>query len=181
MPDANQTNASVTLQLAPPRDPLPEPFWRTYGWAVVAFALFVAVGVWLWLRAARRTKPALSIAPAVQARRALEALREREPGGALVVEVAGIVRRFLVGEFSLPTHEFTTTELGNTIRNHPASTSEIVADVENFLRRCDAIKFAARATSADLVAEALNLVDRVDAARANVKAVGAVPPIIASR
>lgn len=181
---ANQTNTpATTLQLAPPREPLPEPFWRSYGWAVVALALLIGAAVGLWLRIARRTKPTLSIPPAIQARRALEALRGRAPSDALVIDVAGILRQFLVGEFNLPAHELTTTELANAVRGHPTINGETASDVEAFLRRCDAMKFAARGTLAetDLIAEALDLVNRVDAARADVKAVGAAPPIIASR
>jgi hypothetical protein len=62
----NQTNASVTLQLAPPREPLPEPFWRTYGWAIAGFALLVVAGVLVWARIMRRPKPAFSIPPAIK-------------------------------------------------------------------------------------------------------------------
>ena len=184
MPEAaNQTNSSTTLQLAPPRDLLPEPFWRSYGWAVVALALLIGAAMWLCVRAARRTKPALPIPPAVQAKRALEALRGREPNEAPVIEVAEIIRQFLIAEFSLPAHELTTPELSKTIREHPTINREIVAAVESFLRRCDAMKFAPQTTpeQTDLVAEALNLVNNVDTARANLKSVSSAPPIIASR
>jgi hypothetical protein len=179
----NQTNASVTLQLAPPREPLPEPFWRTYGWAIAGFALLVVAGVLVWARIMRRPKPAFSIPPAIQARRALEALRGSAQSEALASQIANTLRRFLMAEFSVPAHELTTPELSNTIRGHPTISSNIAAATDNVLRRCDAIKFAPHTTAAqtDLLAEALELVDRIDAARANTKAVNAAPPIIASR
>jgi hypothetical protein len=159
-----QTNDLVAnLELAPPLDPLPEPFWSAHGLKIAALLVLLAIAIAVWVRLRRRSAPHITTPPAVQARRELQELRDRNPE-ALPIETSRIIKRFLVEQLRLPRHEFTTAELGVSLRRHPAVPGDVAELAAVFLRRCDLLKFsaAARDPEADLIDAAADVVEQFE-------------------
>jgi len=105
--------------------------------------------------------------PDVLARSALEALRGRPEDIALVAEVSGIFRHYVIAAFNLPPDELTTAELHRALQSHPQASAELVAEIIEFLSRCDEYKFAPAhpASPFDGVAGALELIAKTEAQR----------------
>jgi hypothetical protein len=159
-----QTNDLVAnLELAPPLDPLPEPFWSAHGLKIAALLVLLAIAIAVWVRLRRRSAPHLTTPPAVQARRELQELRDRNPE-ALPIETSRIIKRFLVEQLRLPRHEFTTAELGASLRLHPVVPGDAAEFAAAFLRRCDLLKFsdATSRPETDLIAAAAEVVERFE-------------------
>lgn len=165
MPDAPPTNQSAsTLKLSPPRAPLPDSFWSVHRRELALGIVFVFAAVAVWILLGKKKQPPVRVPPAVQARRELEALRQRAPDAALAVAVAQIIRRFIVGQLALPSQEFTTAELHHALRHAAGVPPEVAELAADFLRRCDAIKFSPDAPppAPEIIAEALQVVEHLE-------------------
>ncbi len=126
------------------------------------FALAVAAAL-VWFLT--RPKPPVILPPAVQARQALEALRQLAEDGALLSRVSQILRRYFAAAFGLPPGELTTAEFCRALAGLEPVGSELAGEVSDFLRQCDQRKFAPAAPAPPLgaVAQALKLIDLAEA------------------
>jgi hypothetical protein len=173
-----QTNSPGTnsaLQLLPPYGELAPTFWEQYGarLIVAAVGLLLLAAFSIWLRF--RPKPPVILPVEVQARQALEALRQRPEDGALLSEVSRILRRYVIIAFQLPPAELTTAELRHAVSDHPRIGPELSIALADFLRRCDERKFspASLAMPFGATARALELVGLAEARRALLRQVAA--------
>jgi hypothetical protein len=164
-PGSDDTNA---LKLLPPYGELPPTFWERYGPAilVIAFIVLVVAALVLWLVLKPRRQA--SLPPAVQAQRALEALRGRLEDGACLSSVSLILRHYFVSAFNLSINESTTGEFRQAISNDQQIGSELAAVMTEFLRECDERKFSLGTPTAPVgaVDRALRLVAQAEARRA---------------
>jgi hypothetical protein len=183
MPLFGQTNsepAGELPKLLPPYGELPPTFWEQHGTRVTIAGLaalaLARFAVWLWLR----PKPAVILPPEVQARQALEPLRERTEDGVLLSEVSQILRRYVIAAFELPCGELTTSEFCRALSSHDKLGEELSAALGDFLRECDERKFSTRSSSAPMEAadQALKLIAQAEGRRAQLRqlAAAAVPP-----
>ncbi len=157
-------------KLLPPHGELSPTYWELHGRLMVAAVLAVVAALGLGIGWLRRAKPVSVTPPELVARRALEVLRPRAEDAALVVEVSRILRVYLISALGLPEAEMTTAEFHEEIQARPRIDPETVGAVTEFLRRCDRRKFAPLppAASPGLVVGALELVERIEAARRGV-------------
>ena len=153
--------------LRPPRAELRPSFWQQHGWWVAVAAIILLGAVAVWLRWRRRSPPVPVTPPDVLARSALEALRGRPEDIALVAEVSGIFRHYVIAAFNLPPDELTTAELHRALQSHPQASAELVAEIIEFLSRCDEYKFAPAhpASPFGAVTGALELIAKTEAQR----------------
>jgi hypothetical protein len=183
----SQTNA-VSGEEIPPLRPLrgemPPSFTEQYGlWLLFGgiFAL-ILVCVIIWLLT--RPKPPRTIAPAVEARSALEALRQRAEDGAVVMRVSQTLRRYLAAAFEMPPEELTTTEFCQALTHARRVGPELSTDVARFLRECDMRKFApsflpSTAPALGAVQQALKLIDEAEARLTQLRQAATVaPPVV---
>ncbi|HZV35127.1 MAG TPA: hypothetical protein VFB72_11190 [Verrucomicrobiae bacterium] len=147
-------------------------FWEQHGWHVIAGAAFCLALIALIIFWLRRPKIVIAEPPATAARRALESWRNRAEDGALVADVTRVVRRYVVCAFNLPSEELTTTEFRKALLSDPHIPRDVGAAAGDFLRRCDQWKFAPAppAPPLEAVAFALELINKMEAARAPVPA-----------
>lgn len=153
--------------LRPPRGELGPSLWEQHRWLFLALTGIVLAGfaAGLWWR--RRSRPAAETPPDALARQALLALQGRDDDEGLALEVSRILRGFLTTAFGLPHEELTTAEFDRALRSPPAASEELVTALVGLLRECDVKKFAPVKPPAlpNLVARALELIDRVEAER----------------
>ena len=165
--------ADTEVKLLPPHGELPPTFWEQHGALAVIGALLVlgliAVALWLWLR----PKPALQLAPAVEARQGLEPLRLVPEDVAVLGSVSRIIRKYFVRTCALSAGEPTTTELMLALSNRSDVHSDISKHVGELLRQCDERKFSSTTAAQPLsaVTRAFELIAQVEAARAQAQAV----------
>ena len=129
--------------LRPPREEIPPTFWEQHGWwwvVVLAVLSLALIGAALWFL--RRPKPLPIVPPDVQARRALEPLRQQAENGLVLSRVSQILRHYVAAAFALPPEEMNTTEFCRAIACHQQLGPQLAIDVEDFLRQCDVCKFA---------------------------------------
>jgi len=168
---ATTTNADSIPPLRPPRAELPPSFWEEHGTSVVlggiALLGLICIAVW-WLS---RKRPQVVAPPEVQAREALELLRNQPEDGALLSRVSQILRRYLVQAFELPPDELTTTEFCALIADAQKIGPQFAASVSEFLHLCDQRKFAPPPNSQPFggVEQALNLLDLGEGRRAELR------------
>jgi|SRR5215217_1280077 len=136
--------------ISPPVDYSLIPLWMVFA---AAFAGFVILGLiaWLVVRWVRRPRPEKS-----PRERALELLqRARADINAaspyeFSIRVSSILRRFVVEQYRLPLTRQTSLEFLEAIANSSTFSEEDRTLLEDFLSRCDLIKFARyEATTAD--------------------------------
>ena len=151
--------------LRPPHAEMPPDFWEQYGlWVVLGAAfLLTSVCVAAWFLA--RPKPPVVVPPEVQARKALEPLRQQPEDGALLSRVSQILRHYIAAAFGLPPEELTTAEFCRAIAGHERAGPDLAAALSDFLRQCDQRKFSPPAPAPPLsaVAQALRLIDQTQA------------------
>ncbi len=144
---------------------MPPDFWEQYGlWVVLGAAfLLTSVCVAAWFLA--RPKPPVVVPPEVQARKALEPLRQQPEDGALLSRVSQILRHYIAAAFGLPPEELTTAEFCRAIAGHERAGPDLAAALSDFLRQCDQRKFSPPAPAPPLsaVAQALRLIDQTQA------------------
>jgi hypothetical protein len=142
--------AEASHDIAPPVDYSLIPAWVIF---VVAFVALTILGLLGWLIARRRPAPS---PPRLPRDRALEALEEIESELEAMtpyrfsIRVSDILRRYVTEQFALPVTRQTSVEfLSALARSSPFSGDERSL-LEDFLNRCDLIKFARyNATTAD--------------------------------
>ena len=107
------------------------------------------------------------VPPEVQARQALEPLRQQPEDGALLSRVSQILRHYVAAAFDLPPGELTTAEFCRAIAGHGRIGPELSAALSDFLRQCDQRKFAppAPVPPFSAVAQALKLIDQAQIRR----------------
>jgi hypothetical protein len=135
-------------------------------WVVILGVLSLAlVGAVAWLLT--RPKPPVVVPPEVQARQALELLRQQPEDGALLSCISQILRRYVIAAFELPPGELTTTEFCRAIAGHGQIGSELSTALSEFLRQCDQRKFSPSAPAPPLgaAAQALKLIDQAQTRR----------------
>jgi hypothetical protein len=138
----NAPGEDALLKLRPPRGEIPPTFWERDGvWiiaAVVVLLVVIALGVW-WLT---RPKPTVPVPPDVQARKALEPLRQKAEDGAVLSQVSQILRHYVSAAFALPPGEMTTADFCRAIADQGRLGDDLSASLSDFLRKCDERKFA---------------------------------------
>jgi hypothetical protein len=114
-----------------------------------------------------RPKPPVVVPPEVQARQALDALRQQPEDGALLSRVSQILRHYVTAAFELPPGELTTAEFCTMIATHSPIGPELSAALTAFLCECDRRKFSPSAPAPPLsaVAQALKLIDQAQTRR----------------
>lgn len=165
-------------KLRPPKAEIPPTFWEQHGATVMVLVpvglLLVAVGLWLLLR----PKPPVPLPPEVRARTALEALLQAPEDGQVLSRVSQILRRYVQAVFALPPGEPTTAEFCQCMAGRKDIGEELSGALADFLRRCDARKFAQTnpGTPLGAAARALELVAQGEARRAVLRAQAAGRP-----
>jgi hypothetical protein len=157
-------------QLQPAHGEIIPTFWEQYGWLIVTASVLGFIGVtalaimFVWLP---RIRPATIIPVEIQARRALEALRGRPEDDALLVQVSGILRRYLAFACGLPPGELTTREICDAVSTHPGFAAGLDSAVAHFLRQCDERKFSPipATPNGGAVDTALTLIEKMESRR----------------
>ena len=174
LPLYGQTNASGTNALPallPPYGELPPTFWEQHTTSIVVAGLgmiaLVASGLWLIFR----PKPKIIIPPEVQARQALEILRQQPEDGVVLSRVSQVVRNYFIMAFQLAPGEFTTAEFSRALSGHEQIGAELSTAVAGFLRDCDDQKFstATALVPLDAANQALKLVALAEQRRAQLR------------
>jgi len=129
-------------EIAPPVDYSLVPPWVIYAGSAVGLALAVLIGWWIRKRA-RRPKPVRSPRD-----RAMDALAEIEREMETMtpyqfsIAVSDILRGYVTEQYALPVTRQTSVEfLSMLAKGSPFSVDE-TSLLEDFLGRCDLIKFA---------------------------------------
>jgi hypothetical protein len=169
-----QTNSEATnapLTLSPPYGELPPTFIEQHGTILMLVGLGIIVlaafGLWLIFR----PRPKIIIPPEVEARQALEMLRERQEDGAVLSRVSQVLRNYFIAAFKLAPGELTTTEFCYQISDNEEIGTELSSATSDFLRDCDTRKFStmARLVKLDAANRALNLIEKTEQRRAQLR------------
>ena len=153
--------------LRPPHAEIPPTFWDQYGlWVILSGVLLLALvcaAAWFLTR----PKPPVVVPPHVQARQALEPLRQQPEDGVLLSRVSQVLRHYVVAAFELPPGELTTAEFCSAISGHAQIGPDLSAALSGFLRLCDQDKFSPPASVPPLSAvdRALKLIGQSEARR----------------
>ena len=144
-PLRGQTNSEATnapLTLSPPYGELPPTFFEQHGTILMLAGLGIiasaALGLWLIFH----PRPEPIIPPEVQARRALEALRERPEDGAVLSRISQVLRNYFTAAFQLVPGEMTTMEFCAVLAASEKIDAENIRSISNFLHECDKKKFS---------------------------------------
>lgn len=134
-------------EIAPPVDYSFVPTWVIF---LVSFAGLCLVGliVWLWKR---KPKPQLPKTPREVALEELElAAREIETANPyqFSIRVSDILRRYVTGQYGLPLTRQTSIEFLIALSRLSSFSANEKSLLEDFLNRCDLIKFARYEASA---------------------------------
>lgn len=135
--------------IAPPVDYSLIPPWLVFAGSFLALTI---VGLVIWL-IARRRRPQRPQLPRDRALEALERMRDqinRLNPYQFSIHVSAILRRYVTEQHGLPVTRQTSVEFLNALTEAPQFSSDEKSLLEDFLNRCDLIKFARyEATSAD--------------------------------
>ena len=136
--------------IAPPVDYSLVPPWVIF---VATFAGLTLLGWAVWLVLRKRKQPQPPKLPRDIALDALEQIRtqmERISPYRFSIRVSDILRRYVTEQHALPVTRQTSVEFLNALTNSSPFSEEERRLLENFLNRCDLIKFARYdATTAD--------------------------------
>jgi len=144
------TLGQVYHEISPPVDYSLTPWWVVFA---ISFVLLSIIGsvIW-WLR--RRPKP--KTPPKLPRQRALEALdriseeAERVNPYEFSIRVSDILRGFVTEQYGLPLTRQTSVEFLEQLARNEQFSGDEKSLLQDFLNRCDLIKFARyHATSAD--------------------------------
>jgi hypothetical protein len=153
--------------LRPPQAEIPPSFWEQYGlWVVllgVLLLILACAAAWFLTR----PKPPMIVPPEVQARQALEPLRQQAEDGALLSRITQILRHYVAAAFRLPPGELTTAEFCHAVKDHGPIGPELSAALTEFLHQCDQRKFSLPAPPPPFsaVAQALKLTEQAETRR----------------
>jgi hypothetical protein len=136
--------------IAPPIDYSLIPPWMIFAGAFLALTI-VGLIVWLIIKGSKRPQPAQL--PRDRALDALERIRDqidRLNPYQFSIRVSDILRRYVTEQHGLPVTRQTSVEFLNALTKAPQFSRDEKSLLEDFLNRCDLIKFARyEATSAD--------------------------------
>ena len=136
--------------IAPPVDYSLVPPWLIF---VATFAGLTLLGWVVWLIWRKRKQPQPPKLPRDTALDALEQISteiERISPYRFSIRVSDILRRYVTEQYALPVTRQTSVEFLNALTNSSPFSEEETRMLENFLNRCDLIKFARyNATTAD--------------------------------
>ncbi|MBU6402728.1 MAG: LPXTG cell wall anchor domain-containing protein [Verrucomicrobia bacterium] len=152
-----KTNSAALIVPAPPatpdtndirglKPPVPIPAQWAWLWGTLAALALAALAGWLWRR--RRKRPPLAPAtPPVPAH--VRARQRLHDAYALLSEphrfcfaVSNAIRWYLEERFDFHAPERTTEEFLSELQHSTLLTADQKATLENFLGRCDLVKFA---------------------------------------
>ena len=137
--------------IAPPVDYSLIPPWLVFAGTVFALTI---LGLIIWLIAKRRWRPQPPQLPRDRTLEALERMRDqidRLNPYQFSIRVSDILRRYVTEQHGLPVTRQTSVEFLNALTEAPQFSSDEKSLLEDFLNRCDLIKFARyEATSADI-------------------------------
>jgi hypothetical protein len=135
--------------IAPPVEYSLIPPWLVFAGTFLALTI---VGLVIWL-IARRQRPQSPQLPRDRALEALERMQDqinRLNPYQFSIRVSDILRRYVTEQHGLPVTRQTSVEFLNALTEAPQFSSDEKSLLEDFLNRCDLIKFARyEATSAD--------------------------------
>jgi len=153
--------------LRPPHAEIPASFWEQHTLLVVMLGILLLAVVCAAAWFLTRPKPPVIVPPDVQARLALEPMRQQPEDGALLSRVSQILRHYVAAAFDLPPGELTTAEFCRAIDGHAQIGPDLSAALSEFLRLCDRDKFSPPAPVPPLsaVAQALKLIDQAQTRR----------------
>ena len=127
------------------------PLWAVIALTILATLIGVALIWWLRKRWKKASLPPLP--PREQALNSLNALQpniETEPPHDFTVEVASVLRQFVVGQYGIPATRQTSQEFLQSLTNAASFKESDRALLKSFLEKSDLIEFAKlQATSAD--------------------------------
>jgi hypothetical protein len=136
--------------IAPPVDYSLIPPWLIFLGAFVSLTV-IGLLVWFIVRALRRQTPIQS--PRDRALAILEQMRpeiEKLDPYRFSIRVSDILRRYVTEQFKLPVTRQTSVEFLTALRSSSPFSEDEKSLLEDFLNRCDLIKFARyEATSSD--------------------------------
>src|SRR5881398_4170668 len=148
--------------IAPPVDYSLIPPWLVF---VIAFVTLSLLGLVVWLFAKRRKPPMPPKLPREIALEELEQISreiERMSPYQFSIRVSDILRKYVTQQYGLPATRQTSIEFLTALAKASPFSAEEKSLLEDFLSRCDLIKFARyEATSADsqlLLDEAIRFV-----------------------
>ncbi len=129
-------------EIAPPVDYSLVPPWVVYAGSAVGLAIAVLIGWWIRKRA-RRPKPVRSPRDrAMEALARIEREMETMTPYQFSIAVSDILRGYVTEQYALPVTRQTSVEfLSMLAKKSPFSVDE-QSLLEDFLNRCDLIKFA---------------------------------------
>lgn len=128
--------------IAPPVDYSLLPAWVIYGGALAALILCVLIGRWLGRRSQR---PKLQPSPRERTLESLDRIsREIETLSPyqFSIRVSDILRRYVTDQYQLPVTRQTSVEFLAALTKASPFSNEEQSLLEDFLNRCDLIKFA---------------------------------------
>lgn len=149
--------------ISPPVDYSLIPLWVVF---VATFCALAVVGLiaW-WIIRARRQRSVLVKSPRQRALEELDSMEhavERTQPYRFSIRVSDVLRRYVTEQFDLPVTKQTSVEFLAALAKASPFSAEEKTLLEDFLNRCDLIKFARyEATSADsrlLLEEAIRFV-----------------------
>jgi hypothetical protein len=148
--------------IAPPVDYSLIPQWLVF---VITFVALSLLGLIVWLFVKRRKPP---VPPKLPREIALEELEqvsseiERISPYQFSIRVSDILRKYVTQQYGLPATRQTSIEFLTALAKTPSFSTEEKSLLEDFLNRCDLIKFARyEATTSDselLLQEAIRFV-----------------------
>jgi hypothetical protein len=148
--------------IAPPLDYSLIPPWLVF---VIAFVALSLLGLIAWLFAKRRKPPAPPKLPREIALEELEQISreiERMSPYQFSIGVSDILRKYVTQQYGLPATRQTSIEFLTALARASSFSAEEKSLLEDFLNRCDLIKFARyEATTSDsesLLQEAIRFV-----------------------
>lgn len=158
--------------IAPPIDYSLVPPWVIF---VVTFCALALVGLIVWLVMRARRSPAGQKSPRQRALDELEIMElevEKARPYRFSIRVSDVLRRYVTEQFALPVTKQTSVEFLTALAKASPFSVEEKTLLEDFLSRCDLIKFARYdATTADsrlLLEEAIRFVKGGELATASV-------------
>jgi hypothetical protein len=129
-------------EIAPPVDYSLVPPWVVYSSIVVGLALLGLIGWWIWKRT-QRPKPVRS--PRDRALEQLERIgdeMETLTPYQFSIGVSDILRGYVTEQYNLPVTRQTSVEFLSMLAKSSPFSADETSLLEDFLGRCDLIKFA---------------------------------------
>jgi hypothetical protein len=164
----NGADADEIPPLRPPRPEIVPTFWEQHGGWMIALSVVLLglMGLAIWRLT--RPRPPAPVPAVIQARQALEPLRQQPENGLLLSRVSRVVRHYLADAFGLAPAERTTAEICQAMASMEQVGPELSQKLAGFLQECDRRKFAPGPVIPPLgaVDQAASLIDLAEARRA---------------